>query len=131
MYAVYFNNLSMVQLFVNHGVDVSLCNKNGYNVFHHCASYPSREEILSLLLPLADTNTINKCGKWNQTPLYEASYDGRLEYVRLLLSTDIVDVDIGGSAYDDACGGYASNKKNKDFIFFNINKVVNTQFYRS
>ena len=113
------NKLSMVQLFVNHGVDVSLlsvCDEYGDNVFHWCARHYSRKETLSLLLPLADTNTINKCDNRNQTPLYHASYCGRLENVRLLLSTDIVDVDIGPSAYDEACGYPYSNKDNKDEI---------------
>ena len=116
IYAVQqYNKLSMIQLFVNHGVDVSVCDKDGRNVFHYCAMYDSPKEILSLLLPLADTNTINKCNKYNHTPLYDASFGGRLENVRLLLSTDIVDVDIGGSAYDDACEWSGSNK-DKDEI---------------
>ena len=116
--AVFNNKLSMVRLFVNHGVDVSLCDEIGQNVFHHCTSYYSRKEILSLtlLLPLADTNTINKCNNHNQTPLYRASYYGHLEHARLLLSTDIVDVNIGRSAYDNACESRFNIKDNKEEI---------------
>ena len=114
IYAVRYNKLSMVQLFVNHGVDVSVCNEYGHNVFHYCVIDDSRKEILSLLLQLADTNTINKCNKYqSNTFVLCIMVDGQLENVRLLLSTDIVDVDIGDSAYDDACGWDDSNKDNK------------------
>ena len=111
---VIYNKLSMVQLFLNHGVDVSLCDKYGANVYHYCTEYDSCEEFLSLLLPHADTNKINKCNDGNRTPLWLASCYGRLEYVRLILSNVNVNINIGKSAYDDAC--VYDNKENKKEI---------------
>ena len=99
--AVNHNRLSMVELFINQGADVSLCNAYGQNVFHYCTGYVSREEVLSLLLPHADANTINKCDNNNRTPLWYAFWDGRLKSVRLILSRN--DVNISESAWDYGC----------------------------
>ena len=35
MFAVLYNRPSVVQLFIDHGVDVTLCNKDGSNAYHY------------------------------------------------------------------------------------------------
>ena len=115
MWAVMYNRPSIVKLFIDNSVDVTLSNMFEWNVYHYAYNSP---ELLKMLLSHADEQTINKRDNYKRTPLMRSSLFGKIECVRLFLSRPDINIDLvskyGNTAYDLACGWIHSNKDNKD-----------------
>ncbi|XP_070558988.1 ankyrin repeat domain-containing protein 16-like isoform X2 [Ptychodera flava] len=91
------SNLRVIQELVNHGADLRLRNKDGWNCFHIAA----REGHTDILKYILDCNndiwdTVSKNGR---TPLHTAALHGNLEAVKLFLQQCTYKVDSV-----DSCG---------------------------